>query len=186
MYTQLLLVSAGPARLGVPLHLFCAARGWDAFLISQKGGSGRRHAPLSLRLLAPGFLYFCAAPEGALRCVNRMLMANYAPALASFVRATPRNHPFSRPSALDYSKCETLGAVMINSAGELPWFCAQIEANYARLATTKASVHEKISNIASHQLVQPHFWFTVRKNLESHSKGYFLFSANRMSYEAWG
>lgn len=99
VYTQLLLVSAGPARLGVPLHLFCAARGWDAFLISQKSGSGRRHAPLSLRLLAPGFLYFCAAPEGALRCVNRMLMANYAPALASFVRRTPRNHPFSRPSA---------------------------------------------------------------------------------------
>lgn len=114
--SQLLLVSAAPARLDVPLHLFGALRGWDAFLISQKGGSRRRRAPLSLIwLLAPGFFVFCAAPEGALRCVNRMLMANYAG--APHPLCAPRNHPFSRPSAGLFRMRNSWCRAMINSAG---------------------------------------------------------------------
>jgi hypothetical protein len=87
-------------------------------------------------VLAPGFFVFCAAPEGALRCVNRMLMANYAGAPHPLC-APRRVITHSAAPQLDYSECETLGAAMINSAGELPWLCAQIEANYARRGTKR-------------------------------------------------
>lgn len=103
-------------------------------------------------LMVPGFFVFCALPpEGALRCVNRMLMANYAGAPHPLCAAVPRNHPFSRPSALDYSECETLGAAMINSAGELPCLRAQIEANYARGVGRRRRPVKKIPS-APHQL----------------------------------
>lgn len=124
---QLLLVSAEPLRRRrAPPFVWRSAWLGCIFNFSKRrleATPACMHLFLSSAgaLLAPGFFVFCTAgPEGALRCVNRMLMANYAGAPHPLC-APRRVITHSVAPQLDYSECcETLGAAMINSAGELP------------------------------------------------------------------